>query len=232
MTQSEVINWSLAILLSLLVHSIVLMSGGARTGHKNHPVLQEPIVTRLSFNQSSDDAVPDVPRPIVKQQPRPLKKTQTKPTEPEPTEPEPAVAKPAEPEPAVAIRQKESAKRTEPARQTAAQQQAEGKHVSHSTDGLLPKERQQYLHKLMSHIESFKYYPRSARMRSLEGDVKVSFMLLDNGYYKQLKLDGAHSVLVKATRSALESAVPFPSPPEGMILPGQLELTMSYSLAH
>jgi len=69
-------------------------------------------------------------------------------------------------------------------------------------------------------------------MRSLEGEVKVSFVLLDNGSYRQLKLDGGHPVLVKATRSALESAVPFPTPPKGMILPERLELTMSYSLAH
>ena len=48
--QSEAINWSVAILLSLLVHSLVLMNHGARMGEENAIVLQAPIVTRLSFN--------------------------------------------------------------------------------------------------------------------------------------------------------------------------------------
>jgi protein TonB len=163
--------------------------------------------------------VPEESRPIEKQQARPLKETEA----------EPVQAKPARTKPI--IRKKKPVKKIEPAKQITAQEQIKGKRVSHSSDGLLQKERQLYLHRLMGHIESFKYYPRSARMRSLEGEVKVSFVLLDNGSYRQLKLDGTHSVLVKATRSALESAVPFPAPPKDMILPERLELTMSYSLA-
>ena len=220
MTRSEIINWSLAILISLLAHSIFLISGGARTGEKNTIAIQAPTLTRLSFNQTPETPVLDKPRPVQKPQPRPLKKNEA--------EPVPTIPKKAKP----TARKKESASSTEPARQTAVQQQTRGKRVSHSSEGLLPKERQLYLNKLMSHIESFKYYPRSARMRSLEGNVKVSFVILDNGYYKQLKVDGTHSVLIKATRSALESAVPFPAPPEGMILPMRVELTMSYSLTH
>ncbi|MGD2052783.1 MAG: TonB family protein [Gammaproteobacteria bacterium] len=220
MMRPEAINWSVAILLSLLVHSILLVGSGARMGEQNAMVSQAPIITRLSFNQSLDDPVPEEPRPIEKQRARPLKKIEA----------EPVQAKPVEAKPI--IRKKKPVKKIEPTRQATTQEQVKGKRVSHSSDELLPKERQLYLHKLMGHIESFKYYPRSARMRSLEGEVKVSFVLLDNGSYRQLNLDGAHSVLVKATRSALESAVPFPAPPKGMILPERLELTMSYSLAH
>ena len=220
MMQSDAINWSVAILLSLLVHSMILMGGGARTGEENTITLQAPIITRLSFNQSFDDTVPDEPRSIEKQRLRPLKKAEA----------EPILAKPVEAKPAVP--KNESVEETEPVRQAAVQEQVKGKRVVDSSEGLLQKERQLYLHKLMSHIESFKYYPRAARLRSLEGDVKVSFMLLENGYYKQLKLDGSHSMLVKAARSAMESAVPLPSPPTGITLPGPLEFTISYSLTH
>lgn len=216
--QSEAINWSVAILLSLLVHSVVLMNHGTRIGEESAIVLHAPIVTRLSFSQSIDDTAQDQPRPAQKQIARPLKKVET----------EPVLTKPAEAKPTV--QQKDPAEKIETIRQVSAQPQVKGKHVSHSSEGLLQKKRQQYQHELMSHIESFKYYPRSARKRSLEGNVKVSLMLLDDGYYKQLMLDGEHSVLVKATRSAMESAVPFPSPPEDIALPWRLEFTMSYSL--
>ncbi len=223
MRQSDAINWGAAILLSLLVHGMIFLGGSPRTGEKNPVASMAPIVTRVNFHQSLHDTEPDEPHQIKKQPPRQLKKIEA-----EPARAKSAAQEPAEPKPVVP--QQESVEKTEPVRQAAAEEQTREEHVSHLSKGLSLKERQLYLHKLMSHIESFKYYPRSARMRSLQGEVKVSFILLDNGYYKQLKLDGPHSVLVKATRSAMESAVPFPSPPEGMILPGQLELTMSYSL--
>jgi protein TonB len=199
------------------------MGGSPRTGEKNATALKAPIITRLSFNQSSPDTVPEEPVPIKRQQPKPLKKIKPEPVRVKPAEKKPVAAEPV-------LRKKEAVEKKDPARQTAVQEQIKGERISHSPEGLLQKERQLYLHELMSHIESFKYYPRAARKRYLQGDVKVSFMLLDDGYYRQLKLDGKHSVLVKATRSAMEMAVPFPLPPEGIKLPARFEFTMSYSL--
>jgi protein TonB len=218
--QSDAINWSAAILLSLLAHSMILVGAGAQIGEENAIVLQSPVITRLSFNHSLDDTAQDEPRQTEKQQPVPLKKIEA----------EPALTKPAETKPI--IQKQEPVEHSEPVRQAAVHEPAKGKRVSDESDGILQKERQLYLYKLMTHIESFKYYPRSARKRSLEGDVKVEFVLLDDGYYKQLKLDGEHAVLVKATRSAMESAVPLPTPSRASILPERLEFTMSYSLAH
>jgi protein TonB len=224
--QSDAINWSVAIMLSLFIHSMIFFAGGARHGDKNAIVSHTPIVTRLSFNQSSDDLVPDEPRLPQKQRPVPIKKAEP---EPEP-EPEPALKKPAEAN--TVIQQQEAAEQTGAGMQATIKEHVKGKRASHSSDELLERERQLYLHKLMSHIESFKYYPRAARKRSLEGEVKVSFMLLDDGNYRQLKLDGKHSILVKATQSAMETATPFPAPPKDIKLPGPLEFTMSYSLTH
>jgi protein TonB len=201
------------------------MGNGARMGEKNAFVMQTPIITRLSFNQPPDDTLLAEPLPIEKQQPRPLKTAEAEPVLAKPAKENPTEKKPI-------IRQKKSVEITEPVRQAVVQEQVKDKNISHASAGLLEKERQLYLHKLVAHIESFKYYPRAARKRSLEGDVNVSFMLLDDGYYVQLKLDGEHSLLVKATRSAMESAAPLPSPPEGIILPRRFEFTMSYSLTH
>lgn len=225
MRQSEAINWSVAILLSLLAHSMILVGSGARLGEENAIDLQAPIITRLSFNMSSDDAVLEEPRLIEEQQPRPVKKVEAN----------PALAKTAETRPVEeksVIQQTESMEKIEPVRQVAVQELVQGSQVSDSSEMLLQHERQQYLHKLMGHIESFKYYPRAARKRSLEGDVKVSFVLLDDGSYKQLSLDGRHSALVKAARVAIESATPLPVPPKDITIPGQIEFTMSYSLTH
>lgn len=225
MRQSEAINWSVAILLSLLVHSMILVGSGAHLGEENAIDLQAPIITRLSFNMSSDDAVLEEPRLIEKQQPRPVKKVEANPALAKTAETRPIEEKPV-------IQQTESMEKIEPVRQVTVQELVQGSQVSDSSEMLLQHERQQYLHKLMGHIESFKYYPRAARKRSLEGDVKVSFVLLDDGSYKQLSLDGRHSALVKAARVAIESATPLPVPPKDITIPGQIEFTMSYSLTH
>ena len=213
--QADAINWSVAILLSLLVHSIMFLGRGAQMGAENAAVLQAPLITRLSFNKPVDRAVPDEPRPIKKQ------------------EPKPALAKPVKKKPIKkkqVTRRIESVEKTEPVRQIAVLEQVQGQQVSHSSEGLLKRERQQYLHKLLSHIESFKFYPRAARRRSLEGNVKISFILSDDGYCEQLTFDGGHTALVKAARQALESAMPLPAPPKDIGLSRQIEFAMVYSL--
>lgn len=225
MRQSEAINWGVAVLLSLLVHSIILMTSGARMGEEIAIVSQTPIITRLSFNKLLDEAVLDEPRLIERQRPRPVKKVAAKPVQSKPVETRPTEEKPI-------IRQAESLEKIEPISQVAVQERVQGRQVSNSSEKLLQQERQQYLHQLMSHIESFKYYPRAARKRSLEGEVKVSFILLDDGSYKQLSLDGRHSSLVKASRVAMESATPLPVPPNDMVIPRQIDFTMLYSLTH
>lgn len=225
MRQSEAINWSLAILLSLLVHSMILLGSGARTGEQNAIDLQSPIITRLSFNIPLDDAVLEAPRQSEKQQPGPVKKVKTKPVLSKTAETGPTEKKPV-------IQQTESVEKTEPVRTVAVQELVQGSQVSDSSAMQLQHERQQYLQKLMSHIETFKYYPRAARKRALEGEVKVSFVLLDDGTYKQLSLDGRHSALVKAARVAVESATPLPVPPKDIAIAGQIEFTVSYSLTN
>lgn len=224
MMQLDTINWSVAIVLSLLVHSMMLMGSGAQMGVETATVSQVPLITRLSFNKPVDRTVLDEPSPVKKQEPRPVKKIEPRPAKKKP------VNKPTKKK--QVIKQAEPVEKTEPVRQIAALAQVQGQQVSHSSEGLLQRERQQYLHKLLSHIESFKFYPRAARRRSLEGNVKISFILSDDGYCEQLTLDGRHTALVKAAQGALESAMPLPVPPEDIALSRQIEFTMVYSLTH
>jgi len=212
--QSDYYSWSAAILLSLLLHSMLLLNGGAMMGADNVPVLQVPTITRLTFNQVVAKPVLDPPRPIEKKKIKPVKKIK--------------------PEPVPAKKQSQLVEQVpvvEPKRQVAAVPQSAGEQVINPTDGILERKRQQYLHELMKHIESFKYYPRAARRRAIEGNVTISLVLSGDGFYEQLELDGSPSILVKATETTLDSATPLPLPEDGVKLPKQIEFTMMYSLS-
>lgn len=209
MMQSDTVTWGAAILLSLLVHGMMFMQSGARMGAENAPEMQTTQVTRLNFNQSSKQPVMDEPRLIKDPVISPVKKV----------EPKPVLAKQKIEHNSRAVEQLNSPPGVK------------GEQVSDSSDGLLQRERQQYLYELLSHIESHKFYPRAARRRYLEGKVNISFMLRDDGDYEQLMLEGEQSILVEAARNALQSAIPLPVPPEDIGLSRQIEFNMVYSLA-
>ncbi len=229
MMQSDVINWSGAILLSLLAHGLMFTGSGVQVGAEKATLLQAPLITRLSFSQPLQKSVAEKP---VLDEPRPVKKQRIR----RPKKIEPEIK--AKPVPAKVVKKKQPVKhaepveKVEPVKRVAAREQVHGKPVSHSSAGLLQRERQQYLHKLLSHIESHKFYPRAARRRSIEGDVKVSFMLCGDGHYEKLTIDGGHRALVKAARQALEDSRPLPAPPEDIRVPEKIEFAMVYSLAH
>jgi len=85
---------------------------------------------------------------------------------------------------------------------------------------------------LLTHIEGYKFYPRAARRRGIEGEIRVSFTLLDNGKMKDLQVTGDQSVLVSAAQQAMEDAVPLPLPPSSMKLPRKIDISIVYSLKH
>ena len=191
-------------------------------GIEHQGITPSPLITRLTFSQKTEAIaeVPPVIKPKIKPEVKPKVKPKTKPIKK--SEPKPVTTK--TPKPA------ENIEKTETLKQTAAQPQPQGQQVSVSSERLLQQKRAQYLQKLLSHIESFKYYPLAARRRLIEGNVKISFTLQDDGSYEQLVLDGERSVLVNATRMALEAAVPLPAPTEGVELSGQIEFAMVYAL--
>lgn len=208
MMRSDAVTWSVALLLSLLVHGMMFMQSGARMGAENAPELQTSRVTRLNFNQSSKRPMLDEPRLIKDPVIRPVKKIEQKP-----------------------VLEKRKIEHSQPVEQLSSPPRVKGDQVSDSSNGLLQRERQQYLYELLSHIESYKFYPRAARRRYLEGNVNISFMLRDDGYYEQLTLEGEQSILVEAARNALQSAIPLPVPPKDIGLSRQIEFNMVYSLA-
>lgn len=189
-------------------------------GIDNSPIMSPPLVTHLTFKQSvfnqSTETIADTPPVFNKPKPR------RKPEAIKKIKPEAATIKKTHP--------LKKIEKTEPVKQTASRPQPQGQPASLSSKKILQQKRALYLQKLLNHIESFKFYPRAARRRAIEGDVKISFMLRDDGGYGQLVLNGERSVLINATRMALNAAIPLPTPDHDLELTRQIEFSMAYSL--
>lgn len=215
---SEHFHWGVAILLSSLLYGAMFMHKGARMGAEVSAVIPAPVITRLTFNQMklNQETLPEIePESFKSSSPpwsQPVKKTSQKPV---------VVKK---------VNLVEKDETNKPVKQVAAVPQSQGQLVSVSSEKIMQQKREQYLQKLLSHIESYKFYPRAARSRSIEGNVKISFILQDHGNYQQLELNGKPAVLVNAARMALEAAAPFPVPDDDIGFSRQIKFTMVYSL--
>lgn len=65
---------------------------------------------------------------------------------------------------------------------------------------------------IRQHLESFKYYPASARRRGIEGEVDVAFGLAMNGRAYQVAIlrSSGYAVLDRAALETVQLAEPFP----------------------
>lgn len=102
--------------------------------------------------------------------------------------------------------------------------------VSMADQRLIEQTRKSYHALLMRHIEVHKHYPRVARKRKIEGKILVTFTLLANGSIKNLQINGKRSILEKATKNAINGALPMPPPPRELSLPQEITFTMNYFL--
>lgn len=91
-------------------------------------------------------------------------------------------------------------------------------------------ERENYLARLLAHIDSHKFYPRSARRRGVKGDVQVSFYLNRDGTIRDLEVTGGSKLLRTAARQAIQNALSLPQPPEKMGLQEPIRFGMAYRL--
>ena len=97
------------------------------------------------------------------------------------------------------------------------------------TDDVVPV-RQRYFSTLLTHIEGYKHYPRSARHRGIEGSIQVSFRLLANGNITGLIASGGSLILRRAAKSSVTNALPLPLCPPEITCPMQVSYAMQFKL--
>ena len=226
MTGSDWLNWAVAIVLSLLVHALVLLDTGSLAGNQE---LQQRVrdATRLSFRSATSPPT----KPIVQsQETLPEAEVIESPEQPPETTP-PTPERTAErasqvaPEPSAEMREAIASASVE-------EVSVPAEAVSGTVDepALIKQAKQEYLRRLMAHIEKYKHYPRAARRRRIEGDVSVSFNLQEAGRIRGLTVAGGHDILNSAVQRAVEEAMPLPKPPPSLERPLPVAFTMRFSL--
>lgn len=185
-----------------LLSPAVPLSKPVKTQATTEPVKQEPVI-----HQTTDTATQLQPENDVVTTQKVTVKNE-KPRDPSPqktqniSEPETEKAEPEEP----------------PSKQSLQQ------------DMQLTSNKISYLGKISDHINQFKFFPRSARRKGIEGQVNVSFDLNPDGSISNLQVDGEHSVLVRASQQSIEQALPMPKRSEALSSLGtiHIEFSMDY----
>ena len=230
MRRLDVALWSGALALSLLAHALLLFKTGSLAGNQERPQ-QERHVTRVSFRSAA--AAPTPPQAEPEKPPEEAEVTEVPEPPPKPTPPkeEKRAERARQPEPAPAP---EPPPPTPPVPTSAAVDKVPV--ISEAVSGtvedpaLIEKARQEYLRRLMAHIEKHKHYPRAARRRRIEGDAGVTFVLQAGGAVGNLSVEGAQDALNEAARRAVEDALPLPEPPSALGLPWPVAFTMRFTL--
>jgi len=233
MNRYERSSFIVAAVISITVHA----TAAVYLGHYHAPFADQPqsaasvmrislAPTRLAAPQPESEPKPIPPPKPEPEPPHPPRKPVFKPEpvrEPLP-EPEPVI----EPLP-VSNEVRETTALVE--EQTAASAYTEAPVDKPALDQVaLEDERESYLLQMLAHIDSHKFYPRKARRRGMEGEIKVGFYLLKDGSISDLQVTGGSRVLRKAAKQAVQRALSLPLPPESMRLQEQIRFGMVYRL--
>ena len=226
----------IAVAASVAMHAIwFVQSGGAPSANQAYmPALTT--VTRLTFA---------APEPIARPEPVALQEPVMEPLpEPEPVAPPPKpvpvkMPKPVKKKQPVLMAKRESkpvieklSVPVEPVQVASAPAALPAMAAAAPAidEGLIEQERQRYLADLMAHIEQYKWYPKSARRRRIEGMVHVDFTLFADGSTSDVSVKNASPVLLAAARDAVAKAVPMPPPPAVIDCPMKCEFKMTFNL--
>lgn len=224
--QNETTLWLIAVLISVVLHGLLFwskMSGPFASS----PEKQMRKVTRIDFHREVPPTLPAPPPPSM---PVPVREVVKMPPPPVVPQPRPAVKKSepvmqpqAPPRPPEAIEIPENVTSTEEA---VAMPQ-----LPRALPTPLPDEaRQRFLEKLFAHIEAHKYYPGVARRRRLQGKVQVSFTMLANGTYRDLRIGGGPKLLQAAAEKSLKRSLPLPLPKGEVAMPLELSFKIDFRL--
>jgi protein TonB len=227
MTRYERSSFFVAAVISITVHA----TAAVYLAHYDVPFADQPqsaaSVMRISLAPTRTAAPQPEPEPKPISPPKPEPEPPSPPRKPAPkSEP---VRKPApksepvrEPEPVIepAPVSNEVPETTEVAEeQTAASAYTEAPVDKPALDQMaLEIERKSYLLRLLVHIDSYKFYPRKARQRGMEGKINIAFYLHEDGSISDLQVSGGSRLLRTAARQAVQQALSLPRPPESFHL--------------
>lgn len=234
MSRGERGIWAGAILASLLAHLALLAQWGSLAGTEREAPVQQRTVTHLSFRSVSAT----LPQPQPVETPRPAAEANVKPSTPVAEVPQPKkskarrVVEPAPPKPVEAPQTVPEEPAPTPLPESAASVPTSTASASdlQREAWLQEQQRNEYLRRMMGHIESHKFYPQVARRRGLQAVVKISFELLADGGIRDLRVTEGHKLLRSAAEEALARALPLPKPPEAVVTPLAVSFSMAYEL--
>lgn len=233
MRSTEFGIWSLALLLSVGVHALLFRHAELMLGDDEREQIARQQTTRVSFRSVSAPQPTAVPQQFPEEEPAPEQETAARPQALEKQVPVPEKAEPREKKKIEEASSQPMPAEAKPSHPTVESKLAPAEQASLSRDdseALQAQARREYLAVLMAHIERYKFYPRAARRRGLEGEVVVSFTLQADGRISGLQTNGGHRLLNRAAREALEAAQPLPEPPATMVLPSELTFAIRYQL--
>ena len=208
--------WVIFLVMSVLAHVAVLVTWGGRMGVQDASientavshVLNIQLMKQQPMEKTSADVLPEPkPMPVVEEKRLEEIKPAEKPIEEPVAEPEQATNK--------------AEQMIEP--------QVQGEQLQNDHQ-LMIKQKQQYMQKLMAHIDAHKFYPSAARRRGIEGEVQVSFNLTTDKIPVNIEVNGGISILQRAAMQALRDASPFPEPPAGVFFNSPIVISMVYAL--
>jgi protein TonB len=226
--------WPGAIFVSLLLHVSLFVQLGSSAGSERETPVQQKTVTHLSFRS----VTATLPQPQPVERPKPAVEANVAPSARVDEAPQQEKARarrvvPPVPQTVAEAQDKadeiptpvpppESAPGTATPPPNGGDLQAEAL--------LLEQKRNEYLRRLMGHIESNKFYPQAARRRGLQAVVKISFELLADGQIRALRVSDGHKLLRSAAEEAVARALPMPKPPEAVETPLAINFSMAYQL--
>jgi protein TonB len=205
-----------AVSVSLLFHGLLFAGFGGAVSPQSSELVSQT-VTRLSFL---------APTPMPAEVPEEPQEAE----EPEKEVVKEVPEKPAELARKVVEKKKEVVKsrpEVKPMQQTAS---ASSDALPQINEGIIERETERYLSSVIAHIEQHKWYPKVARRRGIEGEVHVRFTLHPDGSVRELTVENGSSVLLTASRQAVERAIPMPKPPATVHCPLPCEFRMRFNL--
>ena len=92
-----------------------------------------------------------------------------------------------------------------------------------------PAEKNQFLAKIRDKINKHKSYPRIAKKRGMQGNIKVKFTILSSGKVGNISVSGP-KVFHKSARNAVKSAFPINAKNAPITLPKSINITLRYQI--